>query len=71
MQMASSANNLNMEGVPIRFGKNRNRANAEFLAGANNAERDLSPVGDKNLVEHVLNGCGADTPVRFIDLLFS
>ena len=41
-----------MHGVGIRRGMNRNRRDAEFLAGAKHPERDLAAIGDEDLLKH-------------------
>ena len=43
---------LHMQGVNICFRINRQRANAEFFARANHAQRDLAAIGDQNFFEH-------------------
>ena len=43
---------LHMEGVDIRFGIDGHGANAEFLAGTNNPQGNLPPIGDKDFLEH-------------------
>ena len=42
-----------MHGVGVGGGMHRNRGDAEFLARAQHAERDLAAIGYENLVEHV------------------
>ena len=44
-----------MHRVSVGRGVDRHRRDAEFLAGALYAQRDLSAVGDQNLVEHGLS----------------
>ncbi len=53
--------------VPVRLGMDRDGADAELAAGAQDPERDLAPVGDENLLDHaawwgglwtVAAGCG-------------
>jgi hypothetical protein len=41
-----------MQRVAIRLRVHRHGFNAEFLAGADDADRDLSPIGDENLAKH-------------------
>ena len=41
-----------MHGVGVGGGMHRNGVDAEFLARAQNAERDLAAIGYQNLVEH-------------------
>ena len=41
-----------MHGVGVGGGMDGDGLDAEFLAGAQDAERDLAPVGDQDLVEH-------------------
>ena len=46
-----------MHGVGVGGGMHRDRGDAKLLAGPFDAKRDLSPVGDQDLVEHaVLKG---------------
>ena len=42
-----------MHGVGVGGGMDRDRGDAQFLAGAQDAQRDLAAVGDQDLVEHV------------------
>ncbi len=42
-----------MHGVGVGSRVNRDGGDAEFLRGAQDAQRDLSPVGDQDLVEHL------------------
>ena len=44
-----------MHGVGIRRGMDRHGGDAEFLGGAQHAERDLAAIGDQDLVEHALD----------------
>ena len=41
-----------MHGVGVRGGMHRDGGDAEFLARAQDAERDLAAIGYQNLVEH-------------------
>jgi hypothetical protein len=41
-----------VHGVGIGGGVHRNGGNAEFLAGAQHAQRDLAAIGDEDLIEH-------------------
>ena len=41
-----------MHGVGVGGGMHRDRRDAEFLAGAQDAQRDLAAVGNEDLVEH-------------------
>ena len=41
-----------MHGIRVRRRMHGDRRDAELLAGAQHAERDLSPIGDQNLIEH-------------------
>ena len=43
---------LHMERIDVRLGVNRERADAEFLAGANDAQRDFAAIGDQDFFEH-------------------
>ena len=43
---------LHMEGIDVRFGVNGEGANAEFLAGADDAQRDFATIGDQDFFEH-------------------
>ena len=43
-----------MHGVGVGGRMHRDRRDAEFLAGAQDAERDLAAVGDQDLVEQVI-----------------
>ena len=45
---------LNVQRIGVGFGVDREGADAEFLAGADDAHGNLTPVGDQNLVEHGL-----------------
>ena len=47
-----------MHGVSVRSRMDGNRGNAEFLAGALDAQCNFTPVCDQNFVEHVLSGSG-------------
>ena len=42
-------------GVPVGFAEDRDRLDAQFAAGANHAEGDLSPVGDQDALIHRAN----------------
>ncbi len=42
-----------MHGVGVGGGMDGDRRDAQFLAGAQHAERDLAPVGDQDLLEHL------------------
>ena len=53
MQMASSAS-LDVHGIGIRFRINRDRADIQFLAGADDADGDFSAIGDQNFFKHGL-----------------
>src|SRR6266446_5812378 len=44
---------LDMERIDVRFGINRQRANAEFFASANDAQRDLTAISNQDFFEHV------------------
>ena len=46
----------NVERVAIRFRVDSDGADTEFLARADDAERDLAPIGDENLLEHLSGG---------------
>ena len=37
-----------MEGIPVRLRIHRHRGNAHFLAGPDDPDRDLAPVGNEN-----------------------
>ena len=41
-----------MQGLPVDIGKNRHRRDPHFPARTNNADCDLSPVGDKDFLKH-------------------
>ena len=43
---------LHVERIDVRLGVDRQRADAEFLAGANDAERDFAAIGDEDFFEH-------------------
>ena len=43
-----------MEAVAVGLGVDGHRLDAEFFAGADNAEGDFSPVGDEDLTKHNL-----------------
>lgn len=43
---------LNVHGISIRLGIDRDRADVQFLAGADDANRNLAPVGDQDLFKH-------------------
>jgi hypothetical protein len=43
---------LDMERIDIRFRVNRQRANAQLLASANNPQRNFSAIGDQNFFKH-------------------
>ena len=43
---------LHVQRIDIRLRVNRERADAEFLAGADDAERDFAAVGDQDFFEH-------------------
>ena len=45
---------LHVERIDIRFRIDREGANAEFLAGANDAERDFAAIRDQNFLKHQL-----------------
>ncbi len=42
-----------VQAMAVGFRVYRYGADAEILAGANDADGDLAPVGDQNLVKHV------------------
>ena len=42
-----------VEGVAVGLGIDRHRPHAQLAAGADHPERDLAPVGDQDLAEHV------------------
>ncbi len=50
----------NMQSGAIDIGKDSSRENSQLAAGANHPHRDLSPIGDKNLLEHSV---GASAPL--------
>ena len=41
-----------MHGVGVRRRMHRDRRDAELLAGAQHAQRDLSAIGDQDFIEH-------------------
>jgi hypothetical protein len=41
-----------MERISIGLAVNRDRANAHFFAGTDDAQRDFTAIGDKNFSEH-------------------
>jgi hypothetical protein len=43
-----------VEGVPIELGVDRDRRDAELAGGPDDADGDLAPVGDQDLLQH---GC--------------
>ena len=43
---------LNVQRIDVRFRINRQRANAELFAGANDAQRDLTAIGNQNFLKH-------------------
>ena len=43
---------LDVQRIDVCFRIDRQRANAEFLAGANHPQRDLSAIGNQNFLEH-------------------
>ena len=43
---------LHMERIDVRLRVNRERADAEFLTGADDAERDFAAIGDQDFFEH-------------------
>ena len=45
---------LHVQRIDIRFGINRERADAEFLARANDAQRNFAAIGDQNFLKHQL-----------------
>ena len=51
MQMASSAR-LDVHGLVVGLGIDGDRLDAEFLAGADDAQGDFAAVGDEDFVEH-------------------
>ena len=44
---------LHVKRIDIGFGINRERTNPEFLASANDAERDLAAISNQNFFKHV------------------
>ena len=52
---------LHVERIHVRLGINRQRLDAEFLAGADDAERDFAAIGDQDFVEHARDA-GASFP---------
>ena len=44
---------LDVQRIDVCFRIDRERANAEFLAGANDPQRDLSAISNQNFLEHV------------------
>ena len=52
----------NVQRGAIHVGIDRNRRNSQLAAGTNHPHRDLSPISDKNLLEHELN-VGASAPL--------
>jgi hypothetical protein len=44
---------LDVKRINVRFRIDRQRANAEFFAGADHPQRDLSAVSNQYLFEHV------------------
>jgi hypothetical protein len=42
----------NGQGVPVRLAVDGNGANAEFLARADDAQRNFTAVGNKDFLEH-------------------
>src|SRR5438045_6306069 len=44
---------LDVQRIDVCFGIDRQRADAEFVTGANHPERDLSAVNTQNFLEHV------------------
>ena len=45
-----------MERIPVRLTVDRHRADAEFLARANDAQRNLAAIRHQNLIDHALPG---------------
>ena len=45
---------LDVQRIDVRLGINREGANAEFFAGANDAQRNFAAIGDQNFFEHQL-----------------
>ncbi len=43
---------LDVEGIDVRLGIDGQRLDPEFLAGADDAQRDLAAIGDEDLVKH-------------------
>ena len=43
---------LDVQRINIRLRINRERPDAEFLAGADNAQRDFAAIGDQNFLKH-------------------
>ena len=52
----------NVQRGAIHIRKDGNRGNPQLAAGTNHPHRDLSPISDKNLLEHEL--CGRERPAR-------
>ena len=48
---------LDMERLGIRIGINRDRGDPHFPGSFDDAAGDLAPVGNQDLVEHVLSSC--------------
>ena len=43
---------LHVERIDVGLGIDRERANPEFLAGADDAQRDFAAIGDQDFFEH-------------------
>src|ERR1700740_1392171 len=41
--------------IPVRLTVNRNRADAQFLAGTDNAQGDLPAIGNQDLLKHAFS----------------
>ena len=47
-----------MQRITVGFAVNGHGADAQFLAGADHPQGDLSAIGNENFLEHALDQCG-------------
>ena len=57
-----------VQGVAVGLAVDRDRADAQFLAGADDPQRNLTAIGDQDFLEHAIVCAGNSSSTRHRDI---